>query len=139
MPMLEVFFDYACPYCLRGHKYLFELLPQYPQIEIICVRAKRIRTRSATVCIVICVHAGCTLHWNMTLILRSITARCIVPHWKTMQTLRICTLCRNLQTVCWITGNFTLHYSAERIETNSWKIIGLRGKPTVFRLYHLIA
>ena len=35
MPKLEVFFDYACPYCLRGHEYLLELLPQYPQIEIV--------------------------------------------------------------------------------------------------------
>lgn len=35
MPKLEVFFDYACPYCLRGHEYLLELLPQYPQVEIV--------------------------------------------------------------------------------------------------------
>jgi len=35
MPKLEVFFDYACPYCLQGHEYLLELLPQYPQIEIV--------------------------------------------------------------------------------------------------------
>ena len=34
MPKLEVFFDYACPYCLRGHKILLELLPQYPGIEV---------------------------------------------------------------------------------------------------------
>ena len=34
MPILEVFFDYACPYCMRGHEYLTELLPEYPDIEI---------------------------------------------------------------------------------------------------------
>lgn len=34
MSKLEVFFDYACPYCLRGHEYLMELLPRYPQIEV---------------------------------------------------------------------------------------------------------
>jgi len=33
MLKLEVFFDYACPYCLRGHEDLLELLPQYPQVE----------------------------------------------------------------------------------------------------------
>ncbi|MDL2236920.1 DsbA family protein [Christensenellaceae bacterium OttesenSCG-928-K19] len=32
---MEVFFDYACPYCMRAHEYLTELLPVYPQIEII--------------------------------------------------------------------------------------------------------
>jgi len=35
MPKLEVFFDYACPYCLRGHEYLLEVLPLYPQLEIV--------------------------------------------------------------------------------------------------------
>ena len=30
---LEVFFDYACPYCLSGHNDLTELLPQFPQID----------------------------------------------------------------------------------------------------------
>ena len=34
MPKLEVFFDYACPHCLRGHDYLMELLPQFPGLEI---------------------------------------------------------------------------------------------------------
>ena len=34
MHQLEVFFDYACPYCLRGHEFLKELYPSYPQIEI---------------------------------------------------------------------------------------------------------
>lgn len=31
---LEVFFDYACPYCLRGHEYLMELLLRYPQVKV---------------------------------------------------------------------------------------------------------
>lgn len=34
MGQLDVFFDYACPYCLRAHGYLKELLPAYPQIEV---------------------------------------------------------------------------------------------------------
>ena len=34
MPKLEVFFDYACPYCLTGHRNLAELLPRYPDIDI---------------------------------------------------------------------------------------------------------
>jgi len=34
MPKLEVFFDYACPYCLWGHEYLMELLPRYPLVEV---------------------------------------------------------------------------------------------------------
>ena len=34
MRKLEVFFDYACPYCLMGHGYLADLLPQYPDIEV---------------------------------------------------------------------------------------------------------
>lgn len=34
MATLEVFFDYACPYCLHGHEILLELLPLYPQILI---------------------------------------------------------------------------------------------------------
>ena len=32
---LEVFFDYICPYCLRAHDYLLELIPNYPDIDII--------------------------------------------------------------------------------------------------------
>jgi len=32
---LEVFFDYACPYCWKGHQLLLELLPSYQQIEVI--------------------------------------------------------------------------------------------------------
>jgi len=34
MNKLEVFFDYACPFCLRGHEYLAELHQLFPQIEI---------------------------------------------------------------------------------------------------------
>ena len=34
MPKMEVFFDYACPYCLTGHDYLVELIGTYPEIEI---------------------------------------------------------------------------------------------------------
>ncbi len=35
MNKLEVFFDYACPYCLRGHQSLSELHALYPQVEIV--------------------------------------------------------------------------------------------------------
>jgi len=35
MLKLEVFFDYACPYCYKGHQNLIELLPDFFQIEII--------------------------------------------------------------------------------------------------------
>ena len=35
MRTLEVFFDYACPYCLKGHELLKELLPQHPDIEVV--------------------------------------------------------------------------------------------------------
>ena len=35
MYILEVFFDYACPYCLIGHNYLKELLPEYPDVDVI--------------------------------------------------------------------------------------------------------
>ena len=35
MRSLEVFFDYACPYCNKGHEYLIELLPQHPDIEVV--------------------------------------------------------------------------------------------------------
>jgi predicted DsbA family dithiol-disulfide isomerase len=31
---LEVFFDYACPYCLRGHESLVSLLPEHPKLEV---------------------------------------------------------------------------------------------------------
>lgn len=33
MRKMEVFFDYACPYCLRGHEYLAELIRHHPDIE----------------------------------------------------------------------------------------------------------
>jgi protein-disulfide isomerase len=29
---LEIYFDYACPYCMRGHDDLMRLLPKYPDI-----------------------------------------------------------------------------------------------------------
>lgn len=32
---LEVFFDYVCPFCLRGYHYLMELLPDFPDLEIL--------------------------------------------------------------------------------------------------------
>jgi len=35
MRELEVFFDYICPFCLKGHEYLKELLPKYPDIAVI--------------------------------------------------------------------------------------------------------
>ncbi|RHB39276.1 hypothetical protein DW886_23795 [Enterocloster aldenensis] len=34
MVKLELFFDYACPYCYRGHKTLLKLLEHYPQVEL---------------------------------------------------------------------------------------------------------
>ena len=34
MAKLEVYFDYTCPYCFRGHEYLMALSPQYPDIDI---------------------------------------------------------------------------------------------------------
>ena len=30
MADFEVFFDHTCPYCYRGHKWLMELLPKFP-------------------------------------------------------------------------------------------------------------
>jgi predicted DsbA family dithiol-disulfide isomerase len=30
---LEVFFDYGCPYCLKGHEILISLLPEFPELE----------------------------------------------------------------------------------------------------------
>ncbi|MDR1698519.1 MAG: DsbA family protein [Prevotellaceae bacterium] len=35
MSTLELFFDYACPYCLTGHENLVALLPQFPSLEIV--------------------------------------------------------------------------------------------------------
>ena len=34
MSILEVFFDYACPYCKRGHEYLVEMIKDFPNIRI---------------------------------------------------------------------------------------------------------
>lgn len=34
MSKLEIFFDYSCPYCLKGYNYLMELLPDFPDLEI---------------------------------------------------------------------------------------------------------
>lgn len=34
MSTLEVFFDYTCPFCMRGHEILQELMPQYPNVSI---------------------------------------------------------------------------------------------------------
>jgi predicted DsbA family dithiol-disulfide isomerase len=34
MSILEVYFDYACPYCLKVHDDLLELLERYPAIEV---------------------------------------------------------------------------------------------------------
>lgn len=34
MPSLEIFFDYACPYCYQAHKHLVRLIPRYPHISI---------------------------------------------------------------------------------------------------------
>ena len=34
MPKLEVFYDYSCPYCMKGHRYLLELLPKFPGLEV---------------------------------------------------------------------------------------------------------
>jgi predicted DsbA family dithiol-disulfide isomerase len=35
LAVLEVFFDYACPYCLQGHHNLSALIGDYPEIEIL--------------------------------------------------------------------------------------------------------
>lgn len=35
MRELEMFFDYSCPFCLRGHAALLELLPEFPDIQMI--------------------------------------------------------------------------------------------------------
>ena len=35
MTSLEVFFDYACPYCLSGHQILLELLPDFPHVSVV--------------------------------------------------------------------------------------------------------
>ena len=35
MKKVEIFFDYNCPYCLKGHLQLLEFLPQNPGLEVI--------------------------------------------------------------------------------------------------------
>jgi len=35
MSKIEVFFDHTCPYCHRGLDYLWELLPKYPNANIV--------------------------------------------------------------------------------------------------------
>ena len=35
MKKLEIFFDYNCPFCLKGHEQLLELLPEQPGLEVI--------------------------------------------------------------------------------------------------------
>jgi predicted DsbA family dithiol-disulfide isomerase len=35
MKELEVFFDFECPFCLRGYNYLQELLPKFPDIKVV--------------------------------------------------------------------------------------------------------
>ena len=32
---LELFFDYICPYCYRGHRMFLELLPLYPGLQVV--------------------------------------------------------------------------------------------------------
>lgn len=34
MTTLEVYFDYTCPFCLRGHDMLLDLMPQFPMVTI---------------------------------------------------------------------------------------------------------
>jgi predicted DsbA family dithiol-disulfide isomerase len=34
MKLLQVFFDYECPYCKKGYEYLLEEIGNYPEIEI---------------------------------------------------------------------------------------------------------
>ena len=35
MKKIEVYFDYLCPYCYKGHKNLKELLPSHPDVEVV--------------------------------------------------------------------------------------------------------
>ena len=35
MKKLEVYYDYLCPYCYRGHQYLIPLVEKYPDLEIV--------------------------------------------------------------------------------------------------------
>ncbi|MDR3051466.1 MAG: DsbA family protein [Oscillospiraceae bacterium] len=34
MRTLKIFYDYACPYCLRGHEYLLSLIQDHPDIQV---------------------------------------------------------------------------------------------------------
>ncbi|MDR2931477.1 MAG: thioredoxin domain-containing protein [Oscillospiraceae bacterium] len=34
MSKMEVFFDYSCPFCLKGHEFLMDLIGNYPKVEI---------------------------------------------------------------------------------------------------------
>jgi len=46
MPVLEVFYDYLCPFCFKGHELLKKLAPDYPEIEIVwrACEAEPVRT-----------------------------------------------------------------------------------------------
>lgn len=35
MKQVEVYFDYMCPYCYKGHQNLLKLLPDHPDVEIL--------------------------------------------------------------------------------------------------------
>ena len=35
MKKVEVFFDYNCPYCLKGHNSLVQLLQEHPHLEVV--------------------------------------------------------------------------------------------------------
>lgn len=34
MPVMQIFYDYECPYCKRGYEYLLEFIGEHPEIEI---------------------------------------------------------------------------------------------------------
>ena len=56
MAKLEVFFDYICPFCLKGHEYLRDLYASYPNIEIIWCPCEahtkpEVRNRYSDLCI----------------------------------------------------------------------------------------
>jgi len=35
MKKVEMFFDYSCPFCFRGFRFLMESLPDYPHVEMV--------------------------------------------------------------------------------------------------------
>ena len=35
MKKLEVFFDYNCPYCLKGHEQMLDFLPKHPGLNVV--------------------------------------------------------------------------------------------------------